>query len=202
MGAPCSWSGTRCSRFTASATPKSGCSCARARRASARWRSNRCGCVRNFRAVPALVGFCNDAFTRLFPPRMTCAAVRSPTGRACPHARRRRRLQEFPQCRCGYFPISARARHRRLPNASPCCAALDPGSSWRCWCPPTRTRCRSSPRWSALGLPVLGVDLVPLRERMAVRDLVQLTRALSTWPTAPPGLRCCAPPGAGPSLRP
>jgi ATP-dependent helicase/nuclease subunit A len=30
----------------------------------------------------------------------------------------------------------------------------------------------------ARGLPVLGVDLVPLRERMIVRDLVQLTRAL------------------------
>ncbi len=135
--------------------------------------------LRNFRAAPALVEFCNDTLARLFPPaddmRQGAVAYRpSVAARAPPAA-----LGEVPGVTLLLFP-DARAREaEELAGRIARLRALDPGASVAVL---VSAHAHAVPVVSALearGIPVLGVDLVPLRERMVVRDLVQLTRALS-----------------------
>ena len=134
--------------------------------------------VRNFRAVPALVEFCNDAFTRLFPPeddmRRGAVAYRpSVPARAAPAA-----LAGVPAVSLRLFPDQRAREAQEIAERIALLRRLDPGSSVAVL---VSAHAHAVPVVAALeaqGLPVLGVDLVPLRERMAVRDLVQLTRAL------------------------
>ncbi|HYB32409.1 MAG TPA: UvrD-helicase domain-containing protein [Steroidobacteraceae bacterium] len=132
----------------------------------------------NFRATRQLIEFVNDTFTRVFPRadepqtggvsyRPSVAAPRSaPAPEDVPPVS----LQLFADDRRAEAGAIAAhvARLRRLEpqstiavlvvahaHAVPVIAALE-----------------------AAALPALGVDLVPLRERLVVRDLVQLARAL------------------------
>ncbi|HEY1491880.1 MAG TPA: UvrD-helicase domain-containing protein, partial [Steroidobacteraceae bacterium] len=135
--------------------------------------------MRNFRAAPALVEFCNDTLARLFPPaddmRHGAVAYRpSVAARAAPPA-----LGDIPAVTLLLFP-DARAREaQELASRIAQVRALDPRGSVAVL---VSAHAHAVPVVSALearGIPVLGVDLVPLRERLVVRDLVQLARALS-----------------------
>jgi ATP-dependent helicase/nuclease subunit A len=133
---------------------------------------------RNFRAVPALVSFANEVFAQVLPPgddlRTGAVSYRASTparaAEAAPAAIGPVSLRLFPGDRAAEARAIAAhiAQLRRLdPQASVAVLVV--------------AHAHAVPVIDALearGLPTLGVDLVPLRERMVVRDLVQLTRAL------------------------
>ena len=137
---------------------------------------------RNFRALPELVAFTNELFSRVLPQaddlatgavsyRPSVAAGRPPTEGAAPgRARRSIYLRLFPQ-----GPASeARAIATHLAELR----RVDPARSAAVL---VAAHAHAVPIVAALtaeGIPACAVDLVPLRERLIVRDLVQLTRAL------------------------
>jgi ATP-dependent exoDNAse (exonuclease V) beta subunit len=134
--------------------------------------------VRNFRAAPALVEFCNEAFAALFPPgddmRRGAVAYRpSVAARAAPPA-----LIGIPPVTLQLFPDERAHEAQEVAARIARLRTLDPGASVAVL---VSAHTHAVPVVAALearGVPVLGVDLVPLRERMVVRDLVQLARAL------------------------
>jgi ATP-dependent helicase/nuclease subunit A len=136
--------------------------------------------LRNFRADPALVAFANELFARTFPPRddaqvgavsyRQSTPARAATARASGLASSSVTLRLFPGERVSEAEaIALRAAELRAcePHASIAVLVV--------------AHAHAVPVIAALearGIAALGVDLVPLRERMIVRDLVQLTRAL------------------------
>ena len=110
-----------------------------------------------------------------------------------------------PQRRCALHVVPGRAAGAeaaaRSPHGSPRCAQASPPASIAVL---VAAHAHAVPIVAALTQcrrRVVGVDLVPLRERAVVRDLVQLASALvrSCGPQ-PPGWRCCARPGAARAL--
>jgi len=135
---------------------------------------------RNFRADPDLVAFANELFTRTFPPRdeaqVGAVSYRPSTpARAVPAlsgaaASSPITLRLFPNERASEAEaVAARAAELR---------AAQPGASVAILVVAHVHAIAIIAALEARGVAVLGVDLVPLRERMIVRDLVQLTRAL------------------------
>jgi ATP-dependent helicase/nuclease subunit A len=134
--------------------------------------------TRNFRAAPALVDFVNEVFAPVFPsgddPRS--GAVRYRESSAA-----RGSAQALP----GVAPVTHRlypgdraAEARAIGAHAAQLHRLDPAGSVAVL---VVAHAHAVPLIDALeaqGLPTLGVDLVPLRERAVVRDLVALTRAL------------------------
>jgi ATP-dependent exoDNAse (exonuclease V) beta subunit len=132
--------------------------------------------TRNFRSRPALVGFCNTLFAATFPPRddTRTAAVRhqpSLAARAAGNA--------------GAVSLLALANGDGDAEA---CAVVDRVRNLRQADPHgsiailVQARPHAIPitgRLATAGFAVRGVDLVPLAEVPAVRDLVALLRALS-----------------------
>ncbi|MBV8307551.1 MAG: PD-(D/E)XK nuclease family protein, partial [Gammaproteobacteria bacterium] len=132
--------------------------------------------LRNFRSVPELVEFTNELFARVFPgadDRRTGAvsyrasvAARAPAPLPVPPIA----LKIFPQGVAAEAAAVAEhlARLRQVdPHASSAVLVI--------------AHAHALPIVQALtaaGVPACAVDLVPLRERAVVRDLVQLTRAL------------------------
>ncbi|HYL02421.1 MAG TPA: UvrD-helicase domain-containing protein, partial [Steroidobacteraceae bacterium] len=134
--------------------------------------------LRNFRAAPALVRFVNEVFAAVFPPLddLPTAAVsyrESIAARAAgetPAAFPAVSLRLFPGDRAGEaHAVAARVAELRdrEPRASVAVLVVAHAHA-----------VAVIDALEAQRLPSLGVDLVPLRERMVVRDLVQLTRAL------------------------
>ncbi len=157
--------------------------------------------TRNFRATPALVAFTNDTFAPVFPPHddvrsggvsyresfaaRAAAAVLADTAAVS--------LQLFPEDRAA----EARAIAARIARLR----SLDPPGSVAVL---VVAHAHAVPVIAALeaqGLATLGVDLVPLRERLIVRDLVQLTRALYDLADRSAWLAVLRAPWCGVSLR-
>ena len=136
--------------------------------------------LRNFRAEPALVEFVNELFAGTFPPRddaqlgavsyRPSSPAMAPSTRPATPAFSPVTLRLFPGERASEAEaIAVRAAQLRAGEAHASIAVL------------VVAHAHAVPIIAALqarGLAALGVDLVPLRERMVVRDLVQLTRAL------------------------
>lgn len=134
---------------------------------------------RNFRAVHGLVEFTNQLFSQVLPPtdqlRVGGVSYReslaSRSGEAQVPGIAAVTLRVHPNDRHG----EARAVAARVADLR----RLDPQASVAVL---VVAHAHAVPLIGALearGLKPLGVDLVPLRERLVVRDLVQLTRALS-----------------------
>jgi ATP-dependent exoDNAse (exonuclease V) beta subunit len=132
--------------------------------------------TRNFRSVPALIGWSNETFARLFPRKddLRASAVAftpSVAGRQ-EHAG----LSAVPVHLCLFADLAAEAawmaeRIQALRQADPAgtIAVL------------VAARAHAGPVLRALeaaGIPAIGVDLTPLAELSIIRDLVALTRAL------------------------
>ena len=137
--------------------------------------------LRNFRALPELVDFTNEVFARVFPAadeRRTGAvsyrasiAARAPAGGADAQLGRGPvSLKLFPQGPAVEAQaIAAHVAELRRGDPTGKAAVL------------VVAHAHAVPIVAALtahGVPSCAVDLVPLRERMIVRDLVQLNRAL------------------------
>jgi ATP-dependent helicase/nuclease subunit A len=133
--------------------------------------------TRNFRSTPALVGWFNDTFARVFPqqehlstgavPFSASVAARAADATAEPAVQ----LRLFPGDRIAEAQaLAARIESLRHAEARASCAVL------------VAVHAHATPVLDALrarGIASLGVDLVPLGERPIVRDLVQLCSALS-----------------------
>ena len=137
---------------------------------------------RNFRALPELVAFTNELFSQVLPPeddlstgavsyRMSIAGRRpDAAGAASPRAPGAIFLKLFPHGPA----VEARAIAAHL-------AELRRGDPAGTAAVLVAAHAHAVPIVAALtaeGIPSCAVDLVPLRERLIVRDLVQLTRAL------------------------
>ena len=132
--------------------------------------------LRNFRAVPELVEFTNEAFAQVFPHaddrRTGAVSYRASvaTRRAAPALIAPVSLKLFPQgaaSEAGAIAEHAAQLRRLDPNATVAVLVV--------------AHTHAVPIVDALrarGVPSCALDLVPLRERLVVRDLVQLARAL------------------------
>ena len=133
---------------------------------------------RNFRTVPELLGFTNALFAEIFPrsDELRAGAVAytpslpARSAQAPPTGVETVTLRLFPGGRAAEAEaLAARIAALRGADAQASVAVL------------VAAHAHAVPIIAALesrGLAVLGVDLVPLRERAVVRDLVQLTHAL------------------------
>ena len=134
--------------------------------------------IRNFRAVPALVDFANELFAQVLPPvddlRTGAVSYRASTpARAAETA-----LPAIAPVTLRLFPDDRTGEARAIAARVAELRRLDPRASVAVL---VAAHAHAVPVIAALeaqAVPALGVDLVPLRERMVVRDLVQLTRAL------------------------
>ncbi len=133
--------------------------------------------ARNFRSAATLVQFCNELFAQVFPPaddlragavayHRSVPARASTAGAVAPGVS----LKLFPDDRAAEAAaIAARIASLRRADPAGRIAILVAAHS------------HATPIITALGaraVPCLGVDLVPLQERVVVRDLVQLATAL------------------------
>jgi ATP-dependent helicase/nuclease subunit A len=133
---------------------------------------------RNFRAAPALVEFANDLFSRVFP-----AADDLRDGAVAYHAS----LAARPAGACSavqpaislkLFLDDRDAEAQAVAERIAAIRRADPAGRIAIL---VAAHAHATPVIAALGaraVPCLGVDLTPLRERIVVRDLVQLTCAL------------------------
>lgn len=141
--------------------------------------------TRNFRSVPDLIGWINEAFTTLFPAQddLRASAVsftRSVAGRSAPDPQGE--LAGVPTA-CVQFRLFDNAtRESETEAIIQRIAALrssEPRSSIAVL---VAARSHAAPIITALEarkIDAVGVDLVPLRELSVVRDLVALLQALS-----------------------
>ena len=134
--------------------------------------------ARNFRAVPELVAFGNELFAQILPPgddlrtgAVSCRVSTPARAGAAP-------LAGIEPVSLRLFPGDPHAEARAIALRAADLRRLDPQGGVAVL---VAAHAHAVPVIAALemqGVPVLGVDLVPLRERMVVRDLVQLVRAL------------------------
>jgi len=134
--------------------------------------------ARNFRAAAVLVDFANELFAQVFPAAddLRTAAVSYRASLAARAAQAPLAGLE-PIC-LELFPGERAAEARAIAARVAQLRACDPHGTVALL---VLAHAHAVPLVAALeaaGLPALGVDLVPLRERGVVRDLVQLTRAL------------------------
>ena len=132
--------------------------------------------LRNFRAVPALVEFTNEVFARVFPQaddrRTGAVSYRASV------ATRRADASQVAPVSLRLFPQSAAGEARAIAEHAAQLRRLDRSASVAVL---VVAHAHAVPIVEALrarGVPSCALDLVPLRERLVVRDLVQLTRAL------------------------
>jgi ATP-dependent exoDNAse (exonuclease V) beta subunit len=136
--------------------------------------------LRNFRAVPALVDFTNGVFGQVFPAADELrsgavsyrASVAASAGPALPG------LGGIAPATLRLFPQGPAAEARAIAAHIAELRQHDPAGAVAVL---VVAHTHAVPIVEALvarGLSTCAVDLVPLRERMIVRDLVQLTRAL------------------------
>ena len=133
---------------------------------------------RNFRAAPALVGFCNELFAQVFPPRDELRAGGVSYRESVPTRAAPAPLGGISAVTLRLFADGPAAEARAIAAQVAELRRLDPEGSVAVL---VVAHAHGEPIISALEaqrLKPLGVDLVPLSERLVVRDLVSLTRAL------------------------
>src|SRR5580658_3810034 len=134
--------------------------------------------TRNFRAVPELVEFVNAVFPRIFPPqddpRTGAVSYRASVAARAPAAV----PGDLAAVSCTLFPADRLAEAQAIAARIAQLRRDDPAGQVAVLVVAHAHAVPVIAALEALQLPVLAVDLVPLRERMVVRDLVQLTRAL------------------------
>ena len=136
--------------------------------------------LRNFRAVPALVEFTNDVFAQVFPAadELRTGAVSYRESVSADSGRAARSVGGSAPATLRLFPQSPAAEARAIAAHVAELRRHDPEGSVAVL---VVAHAHAVPIVEALvarGVEMSAVDLVPLRERLVVRDLVQLTRAL------------------------
>src|SRR5262249_19070363 len=136
--------------------------------------------LRNFRAVPALVEFTNEVFARVFPAadELRSGAVSYRASATAGTGRAVRSVGAIAPATLRLFPQAPAAEARAIAEHIAVLRQHDPTGTVAVL---VVAHAHAIPIVEALlarGLSPCAVDLVPLRERMIVRDLVQLTRAL------------------------
>jgi ATP-dependent exoDNAse (exonuclease V) beta subunit len=133
---------------------------------------------RNFRALPELVDFANELFAQVFPAaddlRAGAVSYRASVAARSPIAS----LPRIAPVSLKLFPEEPAAEARAIAARIVELRRFDPQGTVAVLVVAHAHAVRIVDALTAQGVPSLGVDLVPLRERMVVRDLVQLTRAL------------------------
>jgi len=134
--------------------------------------------LRNFRAEGPLVDFTNGLFAQVLPPRDELRAGgvsyrESLATRAAAPA-----LAGIPPVTLRLYPGDPGAEARAVAARVAELRRLDPEGTVGVLVVAHAHAVAVIAALEARGLAPLGVDLVPLRERLVVRDLVQLTRAL------------------------
>jgi ATP-dependent helicase/nuclease subunit A len=133
---------------------------------------------RNFRASRPLVDFTNELFTQVLPPADQLR-VGGVSYRESLATRDDTRIAGLDPVTLRVYPNDRQAEARAVAARVAEIRRRDPEASVAVL---VVAHAHAVPLIAALearGLKPLGVDLVPLRERLVVRDLVQLTRALS-----------------------
>jgi ATP-dependent exoDNAse (exonuclease V) beta subunit len=132
--------------------------------------------LRNFRAAPELVEFTNEVFAQVFPaadePRSGAVSYRASIA-SVPHA-----PALLPPISLKLFPQGAASEARAVAGHIARLRQLDPEGRVAVLVVAHAHALPIVEALTAHAVPSCAVDLVPLRERLAVRDLVQLTRAL------------------------
>ena len=136
--------------------------------------------LRNFRAVPALVEFTNDVFAQVFPAadELRTGAVSYRESVSADSGRAQLRVGGIAPATLRLFPQSPATEARAIAAHVAELRRHDPEGSVAVL---VVAHAHAVPIVEALvarGVAMSAVDLVPLRERLVVRDLVQLTRAL------------------------
>jgi ATP-dependent exoDNAse (exonuclease V) beta subunit len=134
--------------------------------------------LRNFRAVGPLVGFTNELFAQVFPAADELRAGGVSYRESLPTRAAVAALDGIAPVTLRLYPGEPAAEARAVAARVAELRRLDPGGTIGVL---VVAHAHAVPVIAALearGLAPLGVDLVPLRERLVVRDLVQLTRAL------------------------
>ena len=133
--------------------------------------------ARNFRSTPALVAFSNELFAQVFPGAddLRAGAVAYHPSIA---ARTAAAAALEPAISLRLFPDDRAGEARAIAARIAAIRRADPAGQIAIL---VAAHLHAAPIIAALGargVPCLGVDLVPLRERVVVRDLVQLATAL------------------------
>jgi len=136
--------------------------------------------LRNFRAVAALVEFTNDVFAQVFPAadELRTGAVSYRESVSADSGRAQLRVGGIAPATLRLFPQSPATEARAIAAHVAELRRHDPEGSVAVL---VVAHAHAVPIVEALvarGVEMSAVDLVPLRERLVVRDLVQLTRAL------------------------
>jgi ATP-dependent helicase/nuclease subunit A len=134
--------------------------------------------LRNFRAERALVDFTNELFAQVFPPVDELRAGGVSYRESLPTRDRAGELAGIEPVTLRLFPDDHAAEARAVAARVRELRRLDPAGTVGILVVAHAHAVPVIAALEACGLAPLGVDLVPLRERMVVRDLVQLTRAL------------------------
>jgi ATP-dependent helicase/nuclease subunit A len=132
---------------------------------------------RNFRAAPQLVAFSNELFAQVFPGADDLRAGAVAYHESIP-ARPAAAGAVTPVISLKLFPGERAAEARAVATRIAAVRRTDPAARIAIL---VAAHVHAAPIIAALGargVPCLGVDLVPLRERIVVRDLVQLASAL------------------------
>lgn len=156
--------------------------------------------LRNFRAEGALVEFTNEVFARVFPPvdELRAGGVsyrESLATRAAAAA-----LAGVSPVTLRLYPGDAAAEARAVAARVAELRRLDPAGTVGVLVAAHAHAVAVVAALEARGAAPLGVDLVPLRERLVVRDLVQLTRALHDLADRPAWLAVLRAPWCGARL--
>jgi ATP-dependent helicase/nuclease subunit A len=132
---------------------------------------------RNFRSAPQLVEFCNTLFAQVFPAADDLRAGAVAYHLSIP-ARPAAAPVAPPVISLQLFPADRDAEAQAVAARIAALRSSDPAGRIAVL---VAAHAHAAPIIGALGargVPCLGVDLVPLRERIVVRDLVQLACAL------------------------
>ncbi len=132
--------------------------------------------LRNFRAVPELIDFTNEIFAQVFPP---ADEQRSGAVSYRPSIASRGRVRgAIESVSLKLFPQGTASEARAVAEHIAHLRRLEPESSVAVLVVAHAHALPIVEALTARGVRSSAVDLVPLRERLVVRDLVQLTRAL------------------------
>ena len=134
--------------------------------------------LRNFRAAEPLVRFTNELFAQVFPAADDLRAGGVSYRESLPTRALAGELAGIDPVTLRLYPGDRAAEARAVAARVAELVRLEPQSSVGVLVIAHAHAVAVIAALEACGVPALGVDLVALRERLIVRDLVQLTRAL------------------------